>query len=71
MKKHLIFLIFKEENVENSHRNLMSEQREYIEKRKEVLKHKEKELNEREAKIIKIVEIKVNRYCLKPIRKQK
>ena len=44
----------KEENVENSHRNLMSEQREYIEKRKEVLKHKEKELNEREAKIIKI-----------------
>tara|TARA_R110000868_G_scaffold358354_1_gene620067 strand:+ start:50 stop:652 length:603 start_codon:yes stop_codon:yes gene_type:complete len=36
----------KEENIDNSHRNWMSEQREYIEKRKEVLKHKEKELEE-------------------------
>ena len=44
----------KEENVENSHRNWMSEQKEYIEKRKKDLKHKEKELEEREVNIVKI-----------------
>ena len=44
----------KEENVENSHRNWMSEQKEYIEKLKKDLKHKEKELEEREANIVKI-----------------
>ena len=44
----------KEENVENSHQNWMFEQRENIEKRKEVLKHKEKELEKREANIVKI-----------------
>lgn len=44
----------KEKNVENSHWNWMSEQRENIKKRKEVLSHKEKELEEREANIVKI-----------------
>lgn len=44
----------KEENIKNSHRNWMEEQRENIKKFKEDLNSKEKELNEREAKIIKI-----------------
>lgn len=44
----------KEENIENSHRNWMKEQRENIKKFREDLKSKEKELNEREVKIIKI-----------------
>lgn len=44
----------KEENIENSHRNWMEEQRENIKKFREDLNSKEKELNEREAKIIKI-----------------
>ena len=44
----------KEENIDNSRRNWMSEQKEYIEKLKKDLKHKEKELEEREANIVKI-----------------
>lgn len=44
----------KEENIENSHRNWMKEQRENIKKFREDLNSKVKELNEREAKIIKI-----------------
>ena len=44
----------KEENVENSHRNWMSEQRENIDKLEKDLKEKEKELEKREANIVKI-----------------
>ena len=44
----------KEKNIENSHKNWMEEQRDYIIKVKEELRKKEKELQEREANIVKI-----------------
>lgn len=50
-----IFISYgKENNIENSHKNWMEEQKNYVIKAQEHLKIKEKELQEREANIVKI-----------------
>ena len=50
-----IFISYgKQKNIENSHKNWMEEQKDYVIKAQKHLKIKEKELQEREANIVKI-----------------
>ena len=50
-----IFISYgKEKNIQNSHKNWMKEQKDYVIKAQEHLKIKEKELQEREANIVQI-----------------